>query len=155
MESYELDFDCVGIEDGGKIPISHTGRGQDISPEFIIWNLSPRAKYLAVTVEELSHPIRDFTHWVIWNLPASNHIRGGIPAGKNVPGIRGARQGVAYGRHRYAGPKPPRGKTHVYRFSVYALDTFLTLKPRARKQAFFEAADGHIIQAGSITGEFE
>ncbi|MDE7055490.1 MAG: YbhB/YbcL family Raf kinase inhibitor-like protein, partial [Oscillospiraceae bacterium] len=65
MESYELDFDCVGIEDGGKIPISHTGRGQDISPEFIIWNLSPRAKYLAVTVEDLSHPIRDFTHWVI------------------------------------------------------------------------------------------
>lgn len=155
MEDYQLDFDCVGLEDGGKIPISHTGRGQDISPEFIIWNLSPRAKTLAVTVEDLSHPIRDFTHWVIWNLPASNHIPAGIPAGKDVPGFRGARQGVAYGRYRYAGPKPRRGKTHVYRFTVYALDTFIKLKARSRKKAFFERADGHIIQAGSITGEFE
>lgn len=155
MESYQLDFDCVGLEDGGKIPISHTGRGQDISPEFMIWNLSPRAKTLAVTLEDLSHPIQDFTHWLIWNIPASHRIKAGIPPGKNVPGMPGAHQGIAYGRYRYAGPKPRRGKCHVYRFTVYALDCSLTLKPRSRKQKFYEKADGHIIQAGSVTGEFE
>lgn len=155
MESYKLDFDCVGIDDGGKVPISHTGRGQDVSPEFIIWNLSPRAKTLAVTLEDLSHPIRDFTHWIIWNIPASNRIKGSIPPGKNVPGMGSAHQGVAYGRHCYRGPKPKRGKTHVYRFTVYALDSAIALKARSRKKHFYEKADNHIIQAGSITCEFE
>ena len=155
MESYHLDFDCVGIDDGGIIPIENTGRGQDRSPEFLIWNLSPNAATLAITLEDLTHPIRDFTHWIIWNIPASNQIKGGIPAGKNVPGMRGARQGLAYGLHRYAGPKPPRGRTHIYRFTVYVLDSAITLSPRATKKAFLKKAERHIIQAGSITGEYE
>ena len=155
MESYHLDFDCVGIDDGGIIPIENTARGQDRSPEFLLWNLSPKAATLAVTLEDLTHPIRDFTHWIIWNIPASNQIKGGIPAGKNVPGMRGARQGLAYGLHRYAGPKPPRGRTHIYRFTVYVLDCAITLSPRATKQAFLNTAERHIIQAGSITGEYE
>ena len=112
MEAQTLDFDCVGIDDGGVIPIGHTGRGQDMSPEFLIWNLSPQAKTLAITLEDLNHPIRDFTHWVIWNIPAGERIKAGIPAGKSVPSLGNAKQGVAYGRHRYAGPKPPRRKTH-------------------------------------------
>ena len=56
MESYHLDFDCVGIDDGGIIPIENTGRGQDRSPEFLIWNLSPNAATLAITLEDLTHP---------------------------------------------------------------------------------------------------
>ncbi len=155
MEERELDFDCIGIEDGGRVPIGNTGRGQDKSPEFMIWNLSPRARTLAITLEDLSHPIRDFTHWVIWNIPASNHIRGGIPAGKTPSSPRGARQGVAYGRHKYAGPKPPRGKSHWYRFTVYALDCSLNLNPSSRKKAFLQKAERHIIQAGSIIARFE
>ena len=155
MESYHLDFDCVGIDDGGIIPIENTGRGQDRSPEFLIWNLSPNAATLAITLEDLTHPIRNFTHWIIWNNQTSKRIKSGIPAGKSVPGMRGARQGLAYGRHRYAGPKPPRGRTHVYRFSVYVLDCAITLSPRSTKKAFFKKAERHIIQAGSITGEYE
>ncbi len=30
-----------------------------------------------------------------------------------------ARQGIGYGFHRYVGPKPPKGKKHTYRFTVY------------------------------------
>lgn len=30
-------------------------------------------------------------------------------------------QGLAYGWYRYAGPKPPKGKKHLYRFTLYAL----------------------------------
>lgn len=155
MESYQLDFDCVGIDDGGIIPFENTGRGQNRSPEFLLWNLSPRAATVAITLEDITHPIRDFTHWIIWNIPASNQIKSGIPAGRNVPGMKGARQGLAYGRHRYAGPKPPRGRTHVYRFSVYVLDRAVTLSPWTTKNAFLKKAGSYIIQAGSITGEFE
>ena len=82
-----------------------------------------------------------------------SRIPGAIPAGKIVPG--GGAQGVAYGLHRYAGPKPPKGKTHAYRFTVYALDCALDLNSGARKRAFLRAAEGHILQKGSILGEFE
>ena len=91
MDDYILDFDCVGIDDGGIIPIENTKRGQNKSPEFLIWNLSPKAKTLAITLEDLTHPIENFTHWIIWNIPASNRIKSGIPAGKTVPSLRHAR----------------------------------------------------------------
>lgn len=155
MEEGALDFTCVGIEDNGVIPIENTGRGQDKSPEFLIWNLSPKASTIAITLEDLTHPIKDFTHWVIWNIPASNRVKSGIPAGKVVSSWGNARQGTAYGRHRYAGPKPPRGRTHWYRYTVYVLDCRLNLSPRANKKKFLEKAEGHIIQAGSIMAAYE
>lgn len=152
MENNHLEFRCVGIENGGKIPIENSGRGQDISPEFVIENLSPKAKTLAVTLEDLSHPIKNFTHWIIWNIPAAGRIEKGVAAGKEVLG--NARQGIGYGVHRYAGPKPPKGKKHIYRFSVYSLDCEIDLGPNSMKRAFLKKAQGHILQKGNITAEF-
>ena len=152
MEEKMLKIHCSGIENG-KFHIDHTGRGADRSPELVLEGLSPEAVTLAVTLEDLSHPIKNFTHWVIWNLPAADRIPGAIPAGKTVPG--GGVQGVAYGLHRYAGPKPPRRTQHTYRFTVYALDCTLDLSPASRKKVFLRAAEGHILQIGSISGEFE
>lgn len=152
MEEKMLKIHCSGIENG-KFHIDHTGRGADRSPELILENLSPEAVTLAVTLEDMSHPIKNFTHWVIWNLPAADRIPGAIPAGKST--LDGAVQGVAYGLHRYAGPKPPRRTQHTYRFTVYALDCALDLSPASRKKVFLRAAEGHILQIGSISGEFE
>ena len=149
-----LKVRCPGIENG-KFLIGHTGRGADRSPELVLENLSPEAVTLAVVLEDMSHPIKGFTHWVIWNLPVSDRIPGDIPAGKALPELGGAVQGVAYGLHRYAGPKPPKGRTHTYCFTVYTLDCALDLPSGARKKAFLRAAEGHILQSGSISGEFE
>lgn len=150
-----LEFTCAGIEAGGRFPVENTGRGEDRSPEFRIRSLPPGARTLAVTLEDLSHPLKNFTHWLIWNIPAGERVPGSIPAGAEVPSLGGARQGVAYGFHRYAGPKPPRGRTHRYRFTVYALDCSLELSPRATKSAFLKKAGPHILQKGSVTASFE
>lgn len=155
MGTEELELEIPGMENGGKIPLENTGRGQDQSPEFIIKNLSPNAKTLAITLEDLTHPIRNFTHWIIWNIPASNHVGKGIAAGKTVPGLGNARQGVGYGIHRYAGPKPPKGKTHSYRFTVYSLDCEIELSANSMKKGFLKKAEKHILQRGSIVGDFE
>ena len=53
-----LEFTCVGLNDNGKFPVEYTGRGEDISPEFIINNLSPNAETLIITLEDMSHPIK-------------------------------------------------------------------------------------------------
>ena len=155
MESNILEFECVGLNDGGKFPIENTGRGQDISPEFIIRNLNTNAVTLMITLEDLSHPIKGFTHWLIWNIPAAKTVPGAIPASKILPSLGNAKQGVAYGIHRYAGPKPPKGKTHTYRFTLYAFDCSLELKMNTKKRSFLKKAEGHILQTGSITAKFE
>ncbi len=155
MKKDALEFECGGIKDGDKFPIENTGRGENLSPEFIIKNLSPEAKTLIITLEDLSHPIKNFTHWIIWNIPAENIIPKAIPEGKTVSSLNGAKQGMGYGFHRYAGPKPPKGKSHRYGFTVYALNCQLDLKASSTKRKVLNKASGHIIQQGRICGYFE
>lgn len=153
MES--LEFTCTGLNNNGKFPADYTGRGEDISPEFIIKNLSPKAVTFIVTLEDMNHPIKRFTHWVIWNIPAADRIPKAIPRGKSAANLGNAVQGIGYGFHRYAGPKPPKGKSHKYLFTVYALDCTLDVKPFSSKRKVLKAADGHIIQKGELYGYFE
>lgn len=150
----QLKFTLPDFTNGDKFPIEYTGRGKDLSPEIIIENLSEKAKTLAVTLEDISHPIKDFTHWVIWNIPAASKIKKAIPKGKHVSDI-GATQGTAYGMHRYAGPKPPHGKTHTYRITVYSLDCSINLSASKRKKHFLKKAENHVLQKGCIEYNFE
>ena len=147
-----LRFTCPGLA-GGVFAGVHTGRGADRSPAFCLEDLSPRARTLAITLEDLSHPLPGFTHWVIWNLPAAPRVPEAVPAGRRVPGL-GAVQGAAYGFHRYAGPKPPRGRRHTYRFTVYALDCALDLPAGAGKRRLLRRMAGHILQAGRLEAVF-
>ena len=149
---FNLEFTCTSMKNGDKFPIEHTGRGKNISPEFIIKNLSNHAETLIITLEDISHPIKNFTHWIIWNMPAKNKIPQAIPAGKYTEfGI----QGIAYGFHRYAGAKPPKHTTHEYKFTIYALDCLLDLKACSTKRKVLKKAKNHIIQKGEFLGYFE
>ena len=155
MEKKTLEFECMGIKDGGKFLLENTGRGKDISPEFIIKNLSSHAKTFIITLEDLSHPIKRFTHWVIWDIPATDKIAKAIPSGKTVSSPEGAVQGIGYGFHRYAGPKPLKGKSHKYCFTIYVLDCKINLKSSSTKRKVLSKASSHIIQQGEVCGCFE
>lgn len=156
INNYKLQIHCIGLEDHGLFPLENTGRGKNLSPEFVLENLSPTAKTIAITLEDIKHPFfKNFTHWIIWNIPASQKIVGAIPHGKNVESLNNAAQGIAYGWHKYAGPKPPKGKRHQYRFTVYALDSILTLSPNSTKSRFIKSAESHILQQGTVIGLFE
>ena len=77
-----LIFECSNMKNGETFPVENTGRGQDRSPEFIIKNLSPHAKTLAIILEDIKHPIfKNFTHWLIFNISAREKIDGAIPGG--------------------------------------------------------------------------
>lgn len=121
----------------------------------IIKNLSPHAKSFIFTLEDLSHPMKRFTHWVIWNIPAANKIPKNIPPGKTILSPEGSVQGIGYGFHRYAGPKPPKGKSHKYCFTIYVLDCKIKLKPSSTKRKVLNEANSHIIQQGEVCGYFE
>lgn len=153
-----LQITSPAFEDNGAIPKRHTGFGEDVSPAFRLINLSPEAVSIAIIMDDLDIPIiKALNHWTIWNIPKAESIPEGIPHGKAVASMSGAKQGVGYGRNRYRGPKQPAfvRKMHRYIFRFYALDCFLDLDSSARKGNLLKAMKGHILQQGSITGTYK
>lgn len=151
MKNDLLEFECSGIDEQGNFLIKYTGYGEDISPEFIIKNLSPYAKTIAITLEDLDHPIKNFTHWIIWNIPAAEIVKEAIALDKDIKTVK---QGIAYGLHHYAGPKPPKRKSHSYKFTLYTLDCAMNSSANIFKKTFLKKAEGHILQKGEIIGRF-
>ncbi len=148
-----MDYDKLEIEtvfkDGDIIPIEYTEYGKNVSPKFKIKNLSIKAKSLVVILEDLSHPIKNFTHWIAWNIKAESIIP------ENVGIMENVKQGIAYGFHKYAGAKPPRFQKHNYRFTIYSLDDTLSLSSNIMKKKLLKAIEGHILQKGTIIGYFK
>ena len=152
MEELRVSFPC--FEEGGLIPVRHTGHGEDISPKLVLEGLSPKAVTLAITLDDMGHPIPAYNHWVIWNIPATAVLPEDIPHGETVESLGGAVQGRGYGKHGYRGPKPPFQWSHLYRFNVFALDCRLDLPPAARKKDLLAAMRGHILQTAALTGHY-
>jgi len=151
----QLMIKSKAFDEGGWIPVKYTARGADISPDFEINNISPNAKSIAITLDDASHPIfPNYNHWVIWNIAIQSVIPEGIAHGKYVDGL-GATQGIAYGRNKYKGPKPPFKLIHTYVFTVYVLDCTLDLAASCRKRDFINNIDGHILQQATLSGKFQ
>lgn len=148
-----VDVCCIGGD--GRFLEDYTGRGADMSPKIVLAGVDERAQSLAVVLEDVTHPIfGSMTHWLVWNLDPEIPVPGNIPAGARVGG-GAARQGIGYGIHRYRGPKPPRGRTHRYRFTVYVLDSMLDIPAASRRRRFEKAIAGHVIQQASVEAFYE
>ena len=154
----DLLIESPSFVDNGPMPKLHTGFDRDLSPEFRLFHVSDRTVSIAIIMDDLDIPmIRAYNHWLIWNIPVTEVIGGGIPHGPALPSLGHAVQGIGYGQHRYRGPKQPVfvRNTHRYIFRFYTLDCFLELSSDARKRELLAAMDGHIIQEGSITGTYK
>lgn len=153
-----LQIISPSFKNDGAIPKKHTGFGEDVSPAFQLINLKPEAVSIAIIMDDLDIPIiKVLNHWTIWNIPKTESITESIPYGKIVTSMDNAKQGVGYGRNRYRGPKQPAfvRKMHRYIFRFYVLDCFLDLDSSAKKRDLLEAMKGHILQQGSITGNYK
>ena len=142
--------------EGGLMPIRYTARGEDLSPDFELSGIAENAKSIAITCDDASHPLfPNYNHWVIWNIPVLAVIPEGIPRGATVDSLGGAIQGIAYGRNRYKGPKPPLKARHSYVFTVYVLDCNIDLGPNRRKRDLLKQMEGHILQQAILSGKFK
>jgi Raf kinase inhibitor-like YbhB/YbcL family protein len=98
----------------------------------------------------------DVTHWVLFNVPAeTRNLPAGIPTGGQL--ASGARQGTNdLGTVGYKGPCPllPKGATDMYLFTIYALDTMLTVDAGATEQVVLDAARSHVLALGRLTGTY-
>jgi len=106
-------------------------------------------------VDDPDAPGKVFTHWVIFNIPASAHELLEATSRKKQLS-NGAIQGMTdFGRIGYGGPCPPRGPVHRYHFSLYALDKSLELNAGASKEQVLEAMNGHILTKAQLIGLYQ
>lgn len=157
MEEKKLKLTSKAFKEGGKIPVRYTGRGEDISPELKLENIHTEAKSIAIMMDDLDIPIfKNYNHWIIWNIPVCNTIPEAISYGKQITKPFPAVQGIAYGKHQYRGPKPPKiiKSSHTYVFTVYVLDCMCELPPNTKKRQWLNAMENHIIQKASLSGTF-
>ena len=145
-EMNSLKISSPVFENNGNIPAKYTCTGKDVNPPLLIENVPPKAKSLAIIVDDPDAPGGTWVHWVLWNIgPGTGEINeGSIPAG--------AMQGWNDFRvHEYRGPCPPSG-THRYFFKAYALDAVLNLSRNSTKSDVEKAMKGHIIEQAQIIG---
>lgn len=139
---------------GETIPVTYTCDGPDRSPP-LAWREPPAAaKGFALVSEDPDAPGGIWTHWIVYDLPATaRELPDGIPT---TPGIAGSgRQGTNdFKRVGYGGPCPPHGAPHRYVFRLYALDAKLGLEPGATRDALLHALEGHVLAETELTGRY-
>lgn len=130
--------------------LGNTCSGANQSPELSWTRAIPLTRSYAVVAFDVT---ASFTHWGIYNIPPSTTT---LPAGAGVAGSKYGDQIVNdAGYQGYSGPCPPPGLVHQYVFTVYALDTTLSLpsstKFPANAETLLRALIGHVIESTSIT----
>jgi Raf kinase inhibitor-like YbhB/YbcL family protein len=137
--------------DSERIPSKYTCDGKGISPPMSWSGAVKGIRSYALIMEDLDAPMGKFTHWVIFNIPATEN---GLQENVETTGSlsNGAIQGRNdFGKIGYGGPCPP-SDTHRYVFHLYALDTLLNLQEGATKQDVLNAMKGHILTEAELTG---
>ena len=130
----------------GMIPSKFTCDGEDINPPLSIDEVPENAKSLALIIEDPDAPRKTWIHWVVYDMPVTNHIEE-----DSVPGKEGAND---FGRRAYGGPCPPSG-THHYHFNLFALDSILNSKEEVSKKDVEEAMKGHILEKAKLVGLYK
>ena len=128
--------------------------GADRSPE-LAWSGAPKStKAFALIVEDPDAPGGTFIHWVAYNIPASRtSLPAGVPQSAEIPG--GGTNGInSFSHVGYNGPCPPPGKTHHYRFHLFALDSALSVGDGADAAAIESAIKGRVAAEAELTGTF-
>lgn len=137
----------------GRIPTTHTGEGEDISP-VLAWSGAPaNARAFALVCHDPDAPLLTpraygWVHWVLYNIPASVTTlaegESGYTCGTNEAG-----------NARYNGPMPPEGHgLHHYYFWLMALDTDTKLPAGLSMVELFAAIEPHVIAMNRLVGVY-
>jgi len=149
-----IQLSSTAFDEGQTIPKQHTGDGRNSSPP-LRWQDAPAGTASwALICEDPDAPRGTFTHWVLYNVPATaRELSEGVPPDTTL--ADGALQGVNdFGKVGYGGPAPPRGKPHRYLFKLFALARPLDLPPGATKAQVLTAMKGQVLGEGLLMGTY-
>ncbi|MGD0612561.1 MAG: YbhB/YbcL family Raf kinase inhibitor-like protein [Anaerolineales bacterium] len=148
-----IQLTSTAFPQGKPIPAVYTCTGRNISPP-LAWSDSPAGtQSFALIVDDLDAPGGTWTHWVIYNIPATEAgLKEGTQSLERLG--NGSRNGKnSWGKLGYGGPCPPSG-THRYFFKLYALDRLLGLSSGASAAQLVKAMQGHILATAELMGTY-
>lgn len=142
--------------EGASIPTKYTCDASQISPPLSISGAPEGTKSFVLIVEDPDVPKQFkpdgvFLHWLVFNIPVATT---NIPEGTSI-GVSGAN---GAGKSAYVGPCPPKEyqpNEHRYIFTLYALDTELSLKAGAQKDSLVSAMQGHILAQTQLMAKYK
>lgn len=149
----DLTVSSPTIQAGEPIPREHTCDGPNRSPQLDVTGFSGDAETIALAVTDPDAPTGTFTHWVVWNVPAS----GGAVSFPEGSAPQDAVEGRnSAGNVGYTGPCPPKeDRAHRYRFTAYSVDRSLDLERGATRSELFSALEGHVLAWGRLTARYD
>jgi Raf kinase inhibitor-like YbhB/YbcL family protein len=135
------------FNDGEPIPREFTCDGDDAPPVLVVSGVPEATRSLALIMDDPDAPKGTFTHWLVYDIPASE---GSLAVGNGKTLANG------FGRTGYGGPCPPVGHgRHRYYFTVFAVDVpSLGIEGHGR-QALADALEPHTLETATVMGTYE
>ncbi len=143
------------FEYGTGIPAVFTCDGDNVSPA-LSWDGEPKDTVTyALILEDPDVTGGIYTHWILYNIPASVHgfepivpvakkLDNGAIHGKNDPG-----------KYGYSGPCPPHGEKHRYFFRIFALRKKLAPESAGNRENFYAAIKTNVLAEAEYMGTFK
>ena len=133
------------VKDGGELPMQYTCDGTNEQPTFAWSNVPTNTQSFALILADPDAPNATFYHWVIYNIPAAEtNLTAKFPLGTIIANN-------SLNKTAYNGPCPPKGKIHHYVFTLYALNTALTLPANANAATVLAAMQTHVLGETKLT----
>lgn len=134
------------VEDGGELPVDHTGDGRGTAPP-LTWKGAPSAaRSYALVMDHLDAQGVWKGYWIMYDIPAATVS---LPAGSSGPG----RVGVGFrGQPSYEPPKSQGPGSKSYVITVYALSATLSLAnpSTVNRETLLAAIQGKVLASSSL-----
>lgn len=151
MAEATMKLHSPAFENEAAIPAKYTCEGDNISPQ-LQWQGAPeQVRSYALIVDDPDAPVGTFTHWVLFDIPATVT---GLPENSTREGVSGLND---FNKSGYGGPCPPSGdKPHRYFFRLHALDAErLGLSQGASRKQVEDAMKGHVVATTELMGTYQ
>lgn len=133
--------------DTGALPVLYTCDGSDVSPALAWNNVPANTKALALVMTDPDAPGGTFYHWILYNIPTTvkqlvqnSSQPAGVDIGKN-----------SFDKLGYNGPCPPKGSTHTYVLTLYALDNKIDVPAHATGDTVDAVIAKHTVGKTTLT----
>lgn len=147
QQTIPLQFICTQQKGNNAIPM-------------LSWDdAPPGTQSFALTITDTDAPGGKFTHWLLYNIPATATSLSQMPSPSSTNAQRNSFLvgKNSYGNASYQGPCPPPGKVHHYTFTLYALKQMLPISPIQTANSFQFLIDqgALVIAQTSLTGTYQ
>ncbi len=136
----------------GAIPTMYTCDGKDVSPPLRWKNVPAGTQSFVIICQDPDARGGTWTHWVVFNLPATVMY---LPVNANIEYYKGIEGTNSWGSADWGGPCPPM-RQHRYTFDIYALSTpKLRLDKKAKRPEVVRAMRGKILAKSRLMGTYQ